>query len=50
VPLDKLFAEDETLHWSPVVSSYIDGETSLSRAAELLGEHPLELRAQFVDR
>jgi predicted HTH domain antitoxin len=48
--LDRLFAEDETLRWSLVVSAYLDAEISLSRAAELLGIHPLDLRAQFIDK
>lgn len=48
--LDRLFAEDETLRWSLVVSAYIDAEISLARAAELLGMHPLDLRAQFIDK
>ncbi len=48
--LDKLLAEDATLRWSLVVSAYIDTELSLARAAELLGMHPLDLRAQFIDK
>jgi predicted HTH domain antitoxin len=48
--LDKLFAEDETLRWSLVVSAYIDAEISFARAAELLGMHPLDLRAQFIEK
>ena len=48
--LDRLIAEDETLRWSLVVSAYIDEEISLARAAELLGMHPLDLRAQFIDK
>ncbi len=48
--LDKLLAEDATLRWSLVVSAYIDAELSLARAAELLGMHPLDLRAQFIDK
>lgn len=48
--LDRLFAEDETLHWWLVAGAYIDAEISLARAAELLRMHPLDLRAQFVDK
>jgi predicted HTH domain antitoxin len=46
--LEKLFAQDEALRWSLVVSAYLDEEISLSRAAGLLNLHPLELREQFI--
>jgi predicted HTH domain antitoxin len=46
--LEKLFAQDEALRWSLVVSAYLDEEISLSRAAALLDLHPLALREQFI--
>lgn len=48
--LEKLFAQDQALRWSLVVSAYLDEEISLSRAAELLDLHPLELREQFIEK
>lgn len=48
--LDKLFAQDEALRWSLVVSAYLDEEISLARAAELLDLHPLELSEQFIEK
>lgn len=48
--LDRLFAEDETLHWWLVAGAYIDGEISLALAAELFGMHVLDLRAQSIDK
>ena len=48
--LEKLFAQDEALRWSLVVSAYLHEEISLARAAVLLDLHPLELRERFVEK
>jgi predicted HTH domain antitoxin len=34
--------------WDSVVSSYLYGDISLAKAAELLGMHALELRERFM--
>ena len=36
------------LRWSVVVGAYLDGEINLSKAAELLGMHRLELQESFI--
>lgn len=38
--LQRLLGEDEDLRWSVVISTYLDEEISLARAASLLGLHP----------
>ncbi|MCP4655050.1 MAG: UPF0175 family protein [bacterium] len=43
----QLFAENRELRWSVVVSAYLDGEINLGKAAELLGQHELELCDRF---
>ena len=43
----QLFSENRELRWSVVVSAYLDGEINLGKAAELLGQHELELRDRF---
>lgn len=48
--LEKLFAQDEALRWSLVVSAYLDEEISLASAAVLLNLHPLELRDRFIEK
>ena len=44
----RLLDEDRDLRWAVVVSSYLDSEISLAKAAELLGMHALELRERFL--
>lgn len=48
--LEQLFAQDEALRWSLVVSAYLDEEISLASAAVLLNLHPLELRERFIEK
>ena len=43
-----LLSQRDDLRWSVVVGAYLDGEISLSKAAELLSMHPLALRERFI--
>ncbi len=45
----RMLDEDRDLRWALVVSAYMDGEISLSKAAELLNMHALELRERFLN-
>lgn len=46
--VERLVEQDEGLRWSMVVNAYLDEEISLSKAAELLGMHPLVLQERFL--
>jgi predicted HTH domain antitoxin len=48
--LERLLEDDESLRWSMVVGAYLDEESSLARAASLLGLHPLKLRERFIEQ
>jgi len=41
--------QDANARWAWVVDRYLDQQISLSKAAELLGVHMLELRERFLD-
>ncbi len=47
--LRQALAQNDELTWSLAVSLYLDEEVSLSKAAELIGVHPLVLRERFID-
>ncbi len=47
--LQQALAQDAELTWSLAVSLYLDEEISLSKAAELIGVHPLVLRERFLE-
>ncbi|MBC8449184.1 MAG: UPF0175 family protein [Chloroflexi bacterium] len=46
--VEELLGQRQDLRWSVVVGAYLDGEINLSKAAELLGMHRLELRERFI--
>jgi len=46
--LDAILTQQAELRWLVIVGAYIDEEINLSKAAELLGIHRLELQEQFV--
>lgn len=47
--LQQALVQDKELQWSLAVSLYLDEEISLSKAAELIGMHPLVLRERFIE-
>jgi predicted HTH domain antitoxin len=47
--INQAMNEDTEAWWAWVVDCYLDQQISLSKAAELLGVHPLELRDLFLD-
>ena len=44
----RLMQSDEELRWSLVLNAYLDHDINLGKAAELLGQHELELRDRLV--
>ncbi len=46
--LNEAMAEDADARWQWVLDRYLDQRISLSKAAELLGMHALELRERFL--
>jgi predicted HTH domain antitoxin len=46
--LEELLRSHKVLCEKIVVGAYIDGEISLAKAAELLEEHPVELRKKLL--
>ncbi|MBM4047062.1 MAG: UPF0175 family protein [Planctomycetes bacterium] len=48
--LEDLLTRRPALREKLVVGAYLDGQISLSKAAEFLGVHPLQLREQFQQR
>ena len=46
--LNQALAEDADARWKWVLDRYLDQRISLSKAAELLGVHALELRERFL--
>ena len=47
--LERMLQADPDLRWTLVVGAYQDGTISLSKAAELLHLHSLELRERFIE-
>ena len=47
--LERILDQDADLTWSLAVNLYLDEEISLSKTAELIGEHPLVLRKRFIE-
>jgi predicted HTH domain antitoxin len=47
--IQRLVEENEEIRWSVVVGAYQDRQINLGKAAELLGQTELELRAAFVE-
>ena len=48
--LEEMLERQADLRWSVVIGAYLDEEINLSKAAELLGMHRLELQERFVDQ
>ena len=46
--VEEMLEQQADLRWSVVVGAYLDGEINLSKAAELLGMHRLELQESFI--
>lgn len=46
--LNQALAEDADARWKLVIDRYLDQRINLSKAAELLGVHALELRERFL--
>ena len=46
--LEEMLERQADLRWSLVIGAYLDEEINLSKAAELLGMHRLELQERFV--
>jgi predicted HTH domain antitoxin len=46
--LNHALAEDADERWKWVLDRYLDQRSSLSKVAELLGMHALELRERFL--
>ena len=46
--LEEMLERQADLRWSVVIGAYLDEEINLSKAAELLGMHRLELQERFV--
>jgi predicted HTH domain antitoxin len=47
--LQKIMEDDENLRWSLVINAYLDEQISLSKAAQLLGLHRLELQERLIE-
>ena len=47
--INQAMLQDADARWAWVVDRYLDQQISLSKAAELLGVHMLELRERFLD-
>lgn len=45
-----LLEKEPVLREKLIVGAYIDGEINLSKAAELMGVHPVKLREQFLSK
>jgi predicted HTH domain antitoxin len=48
--LEELIRCHHTLRDKLVIGAYLDGEVSLAKAAELLNQHPIELRKMFLEK
>ncbi|MCK4388606.1 MAG: UPF0175 family protein [Desulfobacterales bacterium] len=46
--LEEMLERQSDLRWSVVIGAYLDEEINLSKAAELLGMHRLELQERFI--
>ena len=46
--LEEMLERQAGLRWSVVIGAYLDEEINLSKAAELLGIHRLELQERFI--
>ena len=46
--LEKMLERQADLRWSVIIGAYLDEEINLSKAAELLGIHRLELQERFI--
>lgn len=46
--LEKMLDRQADLRWSVIIGAYLDEEINLSKAAELLGIHRLELQERFI--
>lgn len=46
--IEEMLERREELRWAVVVGAYLDEEINLSKAAELLGMHRLELQERFI--
>ena len=48
--LEEMLERQAGLRWSVVIGAYLDEEINLSKAAELLGMHRLELQERFITK
>jgi predicted HTH domain antitoxin len=48
--LEQLLRSHEALCEKMVIGAYLDGEISLAKAAELFGEHPVQLRKKLLGK
>jgi predicted HTH domain antitoxin len=48
--LEELFRNHKALGEKMVIGAYLDGEISLAKAAELLEEHPVQLRKKLLGK
>jgi predicted HTH domain antitoxin len=48
--LDELLRHQHPLRDKLVLGAYLDGEISLAKAAELLDQHPVQLRKTFLEK
>jgi len=48
--LEELFQSQKALRQKLVIGAYLEGEISLAKAAELLEQHPVQLRKELLGK
>ena len=48
--LEELLQSRKALGKKLVIGAYLEGEISLAKAAELLGQHPVQLRKELLEK